>query len=92
MTSAIVFDGPDGDYTISLPAVADFEDRMLRVCGHDGAHTWHVETSETGDDGVVTLSGLTRGGQVLWFVLRLSEPAEITYWADRVRVRTDKAR
>lgn len=92
MKPAIVFSGPDGDYTISLPGVAEYEDGTLRVSGLHGEHDWHIETVEADTDGVVTLSGLTHGRDVLWFVLRLGEPAEITYWADRVVMRTDRAR
>lgn len=91
MGERLVFTGPGGDYTITLPDVAR-EDGRLLVRDPDGEAQWAIENIGIDAGGVTSLSGMTSGSNALWFELCIGEPPEIRYWGDRVILRADAGR
>ncbi len=91
MVRSIIFVGPHGDYTVTLPETGPYEDVELAVSTHQGAQAWRVETDEFDEFGASVLSGMTSGPDGLWFVMRLTIPATVEFWGDRILLRTDSA-
>lgn len=85
-----VFSGPAGRYKVSLPSgEASLEDRPISVVADDSERHWIVEVDRRDADGTRKLYGLTHDG--LWFELSIGDVVEISYWANRSLVRSDKA-
>jgi hypothetical protein len=90
MTQSLVFSGPDGDYEVMAENFHHLtEDDVLCVRRNGATSHWGIETAENSDAGTVILSGMTRDGSDLWFVLTVGPEPKIEYWGDRVLVRVD---
>lgn len=86
----ILFEGSSGRYEIVLPdGDASLEDRSISVIAGEGERAWVVEVDRRDADGTRKLYGLTQDG--LWFELSIGDVVEMSYWANRNLVRTDKA-
>jgi hypothetical protein len=84
------FNSKDHEYVVR---VAETEQNRIAVLYGDQVFEWPIELKEQ-KDSEFRLSGLAMNaqdflGDVYWFELLICENPEISYWANRIRVRQD---
>lgn len=84
---ALSFAAPTGCYDLSFEPI---EDTSISVNHGGKSMVWHIDVAN-GEK----VRGMTRGareiwGNEFWFELHTGTPATISYYGDRVLVRTDK--